>query len=159
MTIAKEDLQAALAYLAERFPQTFVLERHQPHRPLKVGIADDLVARCPELDRSKLGIVLGTYVRRIMYRKAMVAGAARVDLDGNACGEVSARDAEHATESLAEILASRQAKQAAAKAARRTERIARHPAVPAPPAATPPAARPLKDKPVLRLPAFRQTCG
>ncbi|MGX9432002.1 MULTISPECIES: ProQ/FINO family protein [Bradyrhizobium] len=89
MTIAKEDLQAALAYLAERFPQTFVLERHQPHRPLKVGIADDLVARCPELDRSKLGIVLGTYARRVMYRKGMVAGAARIDLDGNACGEAS----------------------------------------------------------------------
>ena len=155
--IAKEDLHAALTCLAERFPQTFVLERYQPHRPLKVGIAADLVARCPELDRNKLGLVLGTYVRRVMYRKGMVAGAARIDLDGNACGEVSASDAEHAAESLAEILASRQAKQAAAEAARRAERIAKQPAVPA--AATPPAARTLKEKPVLRLPGFRQQCG
>jgi hypothetical protein len=32
--------------LVTRFPQTFVLEGHQPHRSLKVGIAADLVARC-----------------------------------------------------------------------------------------------------------------
>jgi ProP effector len=148
-----------LTHLAERFPQTFVPEKYQPHRPLKVGVAADILAACPDLDRRRLGVALGVYTGRIMYQRALVAGAARVDLDGNACGEVSARDAEHAAESLAEILASRQAKQAAAKAARRTERIARHPAAPAPPAATPPAARPLKDKPVLRLPAFRQKCG
>jgi hypothetical protein len=54
MKITKEDLHAALTCLAERFPQTFVPDRYQPHRPLKVGIAADLVARCPELDRSKL---------------------------------------------------------------------------------------------------------
>nr|WP_028169110.1 ProQ/FINO family protein [Bradyrhizobium elkanii] len=67
--VAKEDLHAALTCLAERFPQTFVLERYQPHRPLKVGIAADLVARCPELDRNRLGMVLGAYIRRVMYRK------------------------------------------------------------------------------------------
>ena len=153
MTIAKKGLRAALTYLAERFPQTFVLEGYQPHRPLKVGIAADLVARCVELDRRKLGAVLSAYTQRIMYRKAMVAGAARVDLDGNPAGEVSASDAAHAAAKLAEILASREAKQAAAKAARRAERFAKQPAVPA--AAPPPAARTLKERPVLRLPAFR----
>jgi sRNA-binding protein len=75
MTIAKEDLRAALTCLAARFPQTFVLEGHQPHRPLKVGIAADLVARCVELDRRKLGAVLSAYTQRIMYRKAIVAGS------------------------------------------------------------------------------------
>jgi hypothetical protein len=36
---AKENVHAALMRLAERFPQTFVLEKYWPHRPLKVGIA------------------------------------------------------------------------------------------------------------------------
>ena len=116
------------------------------------------MARCAELDRRKLGAVLSAYTQRIMYRKAMVAGAARVDLDGNPAGEVSAADAEHAAARLAETLASRQARQAAAKAAKRAERIARQAATPAPRAASPPAARTLKNKPVLRLPAFRQRC-
>ena len=158
MTIAKKDLRAALTCLAERFPQTFILEGYQPHRPLKVGIAADLMARCAELDRRELSAVLSAYTQRIMYRKAMVAGSTRVDLDGNPAGEVSARDAEHAVAKLAETLASRQTRQAAAKAAKRAERIARQAATPAPRAASPPAARTLKNKPVLRLPAFRQRC-
>jgi ProP effector len=95
--------------LVARLPQTFVLEGHQPHRPLKVGIAADLVPRCAELDRRKLGAVLSAYTQRIMYRKAMLAGAARVDLDGNPVGEVSATDAEHAAAKLAETLASHEA--------------------------------------------------
>jgi ProP effector len=94
-----------------------------------------------------------------MYREAMVAGAARVDLDGNPAGEVSAADAKHAAAKLAETLASREATQAAAKAARRAERFARQAAVPAPPAATSPASRTLKEWQVLGLPAFRRQCG
>jgi ProP effector len=157
MTIAKKGLRAALTCLAERFPQTFVREGHQPHRPLKVGIAADLVARCVELERRKLTAALSAYTQRIVYRKAMVAGAARVDLDGNPAGEVSAADAEHAAAKLAETLASREAEQAAAKAAKRAERIAKQPAEPA--AAPPPTSRTLKERPVLRLPAFRRQCG
>jgi ProP effector len=156
MTMAKEDLRAALTRLTEAFPQTFVLEQYQPHRPLKVGIAADIPARCPELDRRKLGAVLSAYTQRVMYLESMVAGAARIDLDGNLAGEVSALDAEHAAERLATTLASRQARRDTTVAARSAERTARHLAVPAPPAATPAVARALKDKPVLRLPAFRQ---
>ena len=44
MTIPKQEVHAALVNLAERYPQTFVLEKYQPHRPLKVGIAADLRA-------------------------------------------------------------------------------------------------------------------
>jgi sRNA-binding protein len=157
MTIAMEDLRGALTCLAERFPQTFVLEGYQPHRPLKVGIAADLMSRCPELDRRKLSAALSAYTQRVMYLEGMVAGTARIDLDGNLAGEVSALDAEHAAERLAKILASRQATRATAVAARSAERVARQavPATATPPAATPPAAKILKDKPVLRLPAFR----
>ncbi len=152
----KEDLNAALARLAERFPQTFELEGYRPHRPLKVGIAADLVTRCPELDRRVLSAALGAYARRVMYLRGLVAGAARVDLDGNPVGEVSSRDAEDAAAKLAEILAAREARRAAAVAARGAEPIARQPAMPA---AAPPAAKTLRERPVLRLPAFRQKCG
>jgi ProP effector len=119
MTIPKEDIYAALTRLAEWFPQTFVLEKHLPHRPLKVGIAADILARCPVLTRRELGPVLGVYAKRVMYLQSLVAGAIRIDLDGNPAGEVSAADAEHAAATLAEILASREAGQALVAASRR----------------------------------------
>jgi ProP effector len=165
---------ATLKYLAERFPQTFVLEIYQPHRPLKIGIAADIVASCPELDRRVVGKALGTYTGRIMYLRAFVEGAVRVDLDGHPAGEVSAADAEHAAARLAEILASREAL-AAAVQANKAARSARQTAVPTPAViqmpppraviqtvaasapATAPAARVLlKERPVLRLPARRR---
>ena len=49
-----------------------------------------------------------------MYLRSLVAGAARVDLDGNPAGEVTARDAEYAAAKLAKILASRETKRATA---------------------------------------------
>jgi len=160
--IPKQDLDAALARLAEAFPQTFVLEKHRPHRPLKVGIAADISARCPAVERRVLSVVLSVYTRRVMYLQSLVAGAARVDLDGIPAGEVTARDAEYAAAKLAGILASREAKRVAAMAARGAVRATRSPPAavvsppPAPPAAaTPPAATVLKQRPVLRLPAFR----
>jgi ProP effector len=155
---------ATLRHLAERFPQTFVLEKYQPHRPLKVGIAADILARCPELARYKLGRALGVYTGRVMYLEGMVAGAARVDLDGKAAGEVTARDAEYAAAKLVRILASRQAKRAAALAISRAAPVSSPttaPVVSPPLAVPPPAAAPrsavstLKERPVLRLPAFR----
>src|SRR6478736_10346109 len=103
----KQDIDTALALLTEAFPQTFVLEKYRPHRPLKVGIAADIPARCPELERGVLSAALSVYARRVMYLKGMVAGAARVDLDGKAAGEVTARDAEYAAAKLAGILALR----------------------------------------------------
>src|SRR6476659_5768744 len=101
MTITKQDIDAALARLTEAFPQTFVLERNRPHRPLKVGIAADIPARCPAVERRVLSVALRVYARRVMYLRGLVAGAARVDLDGNACGEVTARDAKYAAAKLA----------------------------------------------------------
>jgi ProP effector len=84
--------------------------------------------------------------------EGLVAGAARVDLDGKACGEVSAEDAEHAAARLAEILASREAGQALV-AASRAARIAKPAAPPPPPPPVPTGATPkgMKDKPVLSV--------
>jgi len=122
--IPKQDLAAALARLAEAFPQTFVLEKHRPHRPLKVGIAADISPRCPAVERRVLSVALRVYTRRVMYLQSLVAGAARVDLDGNAAGEVTASDAEHAVAKLAGILASREAGRAAAVAAKGAAQVA-----------------------------------
>ncbi len=121
LTIAKLAIRAALLRLAECFPQTFVLEKHLQPRPLKVEIAADILARCPDLDRRVLGAALRRYTSRLVYLGSLVAGAARVDLAGNPAGEVSAATAERAAARLAEILASREAGQtlvAASRAAR-----------------------------------------
>jgi sRNA-binding protein len=148
MTTTKQDLDATLARLAEAFPQAFVLEKYRPHRPLKVGIAADIPVRCPAVERRVLSVALGAYARRVMYLQSLVAGAARVDLDGKAAGEVTARDAEYAAAKLAEILASREAAAVAAKGG-----VVRPLA---PPPSLAPAAKilTLKKKPVLRLAAF-----
>jgi ProP effector len=152
----KQDIDTALALLTEAFPQTFVLEKYRPHRPLKVGIAADIPARCPAVERRVLSAALSAYARRVMYLRALVAGAARVDLDGNPAGEVTAGDAEFAATKLAEILASREAKRAAAVETKGAARIAKQTAATA--AAAPSAVKvlTLKKKPVLRLAAFRR---
>jgi len=150
MTTTKQDIDAALARLAKAFPQTFVLEKYRPHRPLKIGIAADISARCPAVERRALSVALSVYARRVMYLRGLVAGAARVDLDGKAAGEVTARDAEYAAVKLAGILASREIKRTAAVQANKSAALADPVAVPAPAAKVL-----LKEKPVLRLPAFR----
>ena len=93
-------------------------------------------------------MALTVYTRRVMYLRSLVAGAARVDLDGNPAGEVTVQDAEHAAARLAKILASREAAAVAAKGG-----VVRPLAPPPSPA---PAAKilTLKKKPVLRLAAF-----
>ena len=149
MTTTKQDIDAALARLAEAFPQTFVLEKHRPHRPLKVGIAADIPARCPAVERRGLSVALSAYARRIMYLQGLVAGATRVDLDGNPAGEVTARDAEYAAAKLAETLASREARRAAAVEAKGPVQVAKPAAAPVPAATT--VSKWMRDKPVLRL--------
>ena len=85
-----------------------------------------------------------------MYLQSIVAGAARVDLDGKEAGKVTARDAEYAAATLAKILASREAGAVAAKG---RERVVRPPApVPSP---APAKVLTLRQRPVLRLPAIR----
>ena len=103
-----------------------------------------------------LSAALRVYARRVMYLRGLVAGAARVDLDGKEAGEVTARDAEDAAAKLAEILASREAKRAAAVETKGTAQVAKPAAAAAPPVIK---VLTLKKRPVLRLPAVRQQCG
>ena len=147
MTTTKQDIDAALV------PANIRAGKYRPHWPLKVGIAAAIPARCPELEWRVLKMALTAYTGRVMYLRGLVEGAARVDLDGNPAGEVTARDADYAATKLARILASREAAAVAAKGGERVK-----PAV-IPPSPAPPAAKTLKERPVLRLPAFRQKCG
>ena len=96
-------------------------------------------------------MALTAYTGRVMYLRGLVAGAARIDLDGNPAGEVIARDTEYATVKLAEILAAREASNAAAVATKGAAHVAA--AAAAPPAVT---VLRLKKKPVLQLAAFRR---
>ena len=151
MTITKQDIHAVLTRLTQAFPQAFVLEQYQPHRPLKVGIFSEIATRCPDITRSDLATVLNIYTRRMTYLQRLVAGAARVDLDGVPRGEVTAADQEYAAARLAEIQAAREAKRAAAVTGTRTAKQAAAMApVPATEVVT------LKAKPVLHLPAINR---
>ena len=75
---------------------------------------------------------------------------------GTPAGEVTARDAEYAAARLAETLASRKAKRAGAVKAKSAAPVSK-PAAATVAATAPPVAKvlSLKQRPVLRLPAFR----
>ena len=85
-----------LELLCERFPRTFA--RNPAERPpLKRGIDRDLVARLDGLSsRTALKRVLGGYTACSEYRAKLIEGAARIDLDGNPAGVVTAREAAYA---------------------------------------------------------------
>jgi sRNA-binding protein len=84
-----------LGVLAELFPAAFVAERWKPHKPLKIGIRDDLIAT-GLLTPSECKAALRLYIVRLQYQKALAAGGPRVDLDGIVVGEVASDQAEHA---------------------------------------------------------------
>ena len=94
---------------------------------------------------------MAAYTGRVMYLRGLVAGAVRIDLNGNPAGEVSARDTDYATVKLDEILAAREARKAAAVATNGAAHVAA--AAAAPPAVT---VLKLKKKPLLQLAAFRR---
>jgi sRNA-binding protein len=149
MTILNEQIDVVVARLAAAFPQTFVLEKHLPHRPLKVGVAADILAALPDLPRGVLDRALAAYTKRLMYLQAIVVGADRIDLDGNPAGQVTSAEAGHAIAVLVGIMAARAAQR----------RPVTRPVIA--PAASPPPAKPadvvlvaakgLKHRPVLHL--------
>jgi sRNA-binding protein len=118
-----------IAALAALFPGAFSAEPWQAHRPLKVGIGNDLVAR-GVLGAREVDAVLKRYVDRLMYQKCLGAGGARVDLEGNVAGEVSREQRCRAGRLVARIKAHQLAQTAAAKAEAESERAVRKAAMP-----------------------------
>jgi sRNA-binding protein len=123
MTTKSDDNIAALAAL---FPAAFSTQPWQAHRPLKVGIGDDLVARgvfgAPEVNAA-----LKRYVDRLKYQKCLAAGGARFDLEGNVAGGVSREQRCRASRLLARIKARQLVEAAAAKASKAAVRQAAMP--------------------------------
>jgi len=100
-------MHEGIAQLAELYPSCF----RQPRQPLKIGIHNDIIARHPELRLSLIASALKTYTRSLGYLETLKAGAARIDLEGNPVGTVTAADEEDARRKIAKA-----AKRAAAEA-------------------------------------------
>ena len=90
-------MHEAIAQLAALFPNCF----RQPCEPLKVGIHNDIVARHPELRPSVHANALKAYTRSLCYLETIKAGAARIDLEGNPAGTVTAANEEDAKRKIA----------------------------------------------------------
>ncbi|MEZ5575801.1 MAG: ProQ/FinO family protein [Candidatus Competibacteraceae bacterium] len=77
--------------LAETYPACF--DGENP-RPLKLGIHHDLMAA--GFEKAAVKRTLARYCNRPRYRKALRAGAIRIDLQGQPAGVVTAAEAETA---------------------------------------------------------------
>ena len=87
---------SALVLLVETYPACF--DGENP-RPLKLGIHHDLMAT--GFEKAAVKRALACYCNRPRYRKALRAGALRIDLRGQPAGAVTADDAETARADLA----------------------------------------------------------
>jgi ProP effector len=100
----KPDPASTIEVLAELFPAAFVADQQLSHRPLKVGIHQDLIHRSV-LQEGECRAVFRFYTSRRSYQKALAAGGPRFDLDGNVAGEVTAEQQEFARTKLEQIKA------------------------------------------------------
>jgi sRNA-binding protein len=115
--VERKSAEQTIAALAELFPACFVANRWEPHRPLARGIHRDLVDR-GILQPEECRLVLGLYVARPMYQRALAAGGPRVNLVGNPTDEVTAEEMALAAASVARIEARAVTQAEAARAAR-----------------------------------------
>lgn len=83
------------------WPELFNLDNP---KPLKVGVLDDLMqdisARNLTIGAGVLKAAIASYTRRIRYQKALAAGGARYDLNGQPCGEVTPEQQQEAADAL-----------------------------------------------------------
>jgi len=97
-----EHAQYGVELLKAYFPLCF--KEIKDIQPLKIGIKQDLVKRLAMIDSIVLGdkacmvSSLAYYVSSPAYHKSAIEGAIRIDLDGNATGQVSAEEAQYSTE-------------------------------------------------------------
>ncbi|ENW6016062.1 ProQ/FINO family protein [Salmonella enterica] len=73
-------------------------------KPLKVGALNDLMqdisARNLTIGAGVLKAAIASYTRRIRYQKALAAGGARYDLNGQPCGEITPEQQQEAADAL-----------------------------------------------------------
>lgn len=113
--------------LVRLFPRCFK-PRDQAKVPLKVNILDDILWRCPQLDRTFVTRALGDYCAGSTYQSVIAFGAIRHDLDGAPAGFVTRKQAGRAREKLKQMQAAggREAITQAPAGARRIEIGERH---------------------------------
>jgi sRNA-binding protein len=100
--------KGAIALLADRYPKAFAVQ-NQRRLPLKLGIHGDIVASIGgALTPKELRRALRWYTGSLGYLREMLAGAARIDLQGDPSGVVTATEAQRAREMLAQLLARRE---------------------------------------------------
>ena len=84
---------AVIELLAEAFPKCFAIFE-QRRKPLKVGIHTDILAALDGvITPEELSRALGIYAANKWYRESLVAGATRIDLNGQAAGVVTPEQA------------------------------------------------------------------
>ncbi|ECA2717289.1 proQ/FINO family protein [Salmonella enterica subsp. enterica serovar Braenderup] len=88
----------------ELWPELFDLDNP---KPLKVGVLDDLMQdisnRNLTIGAGVLKAAIASYTRRIRYQKALAAGGARYDLNGQPYGEVTPEQQQKAADALKKL--------------------------------------------------------
>ena len=96
----RASVAAAFVLLVNKFPKTFTADP-KCRKPLKIGIADDLIVRIDGAIRKReLRLALALYCGSVSYLRNCEVGAERLDLDGNAVGVVTETEAAHAVDKL-----------------------------------------------------------
>ena len=101
--------EAAIAVLLaarQRFPNAIARLDKTIRPPLKIGVHTDLIAAMPEIPAELIELALGIYTTCVAYHAGCTEGTARVDLDGQSDGVVTADEAAHAAAAL-EIIKAR----------------------------------------------------
>jgi ProP effector len=75
-----------------------------PKVPLKLGIAKDIIARCPDLEQHAIHLMLQRYMGGPKYLTCLIEGAPRHNLDGLTAGWVEAGAARRAAIGLARLV-------------------------------------------------------
>lgn len=102
--MARDDkgADATIAELAAAFPATFTLDTDQV-RPLKNGVREELYDAAAHISHRRISAALARYCRSPAYLKAVKEGAARIGLNGEPTGQVTATEAEAARKQLAAL--------------------------------------------------------
>jgi ProP effector len=64
--------------------------------PLKIGVCEEVLAKHPGLSRHRIKRLLKKYTQSPAHWRSLKAGAARIDLNGEPAGAVTAEYEQHA---------------------------------------------------------------
>ena len=86
--------------LVKRFPLAF-MPNGSPKIALKIGIANDVIAQCPDIPREHIKLFFGDYAGGSAYQLALIEGSHRFGLDGMIAGEITEEHKERARQIMA----------------------------------------------------------